>query len=106
MFGFLLGATTAGAGMYYYVIDEYRVANELLTEDIYVRPLSRPPITANSYPGPAVCRATDRKLREDARREGRCAEEVKDDARIPRTKSNTREGTLRICRTGTRMSPW
>ena len=37
MFGFLLGATTAGAGMYYYVIDEYRVSNELLTEDIYVR---------------------------------------------------------------------
>jgi hypothetical protein len=37
MFGFLLGATSAGAGMYYYVIDEYRVSNELLTEDIYVR---------------------------------------------------------------------
>ena len=37
LFGFLLGATTAGAGMYYYVIDEYRISNELLTEDIYVR---------------------------------------------------------------------
>jgi hypothetical protein len=37
LFGFLLGATTAGTGMYYYVIDEYRVSNELLTEDIYVR---------------------------------------------------------------------
>ncbi|KAF2732781.1 WLM-domain-containing protein [Polyplosphaeria fusca] len=35
LFGFLFGATTAGAGMYYYVIDEYRVSNELLTEDIY-----------------------------------------------------------------------
>ena len=35
LFGFLLGATSAGAGMYYYVIDEYRVSNELLTEDIY-----------------------------------------------------------------------
>ncbi|OCL01223.1 WLM-domain-containing protein [Glonium stellatum] len=35
IFGFLLGATTAGAGMYYYVIDEYKVSNELLTEDIY-----------------------------------------------------------------------
>jgi hypothetical protein len=23
--------------MYYYVIDEYRVSNQLLTEDIYVR---------------------------------------------------------------------
>lgn len=40
LFGFLLGATTAGAGMYYYVIDEYRVSNELLTEDIYVRALA------------------------------------------------------------------
>lgn len=38
LFGFLLGATTSGAGMYYYVIDEYRVSNQLLTEDIYVRP--------------------------------------------------------------------
>jgi hypothetical protein len=37
LFGFLFGATTAGAGMYYYVIDEYRVSNQLLTEDIYVR---------------------------------------------------------------------
>lgn len=35
IFGFLLGATTAGAGMYYYVIEEYKVSNELLTEDIY-----------------------------------------------------------------------
>ena len=41
LFGFLLGATTAGAGMYYYVIDEYRVSNELLTEDIYVRSMFR-----------------------------------------------------------------
>ncbi|KAF1994011.1 hypothetical protein P154DRAFT_398316, partial [Amniculicola lignicola CBS 123094] len=35
LFGFLLGATASGAGMYYYVIDEYRMSNELLTEDIY-----------------------------------------------------------------------
>lgn len=35
IFGFLLGATAAGAAMYYYVVDEYRVSNELLTEDIY-----------------------------------------------------------------------
>ncbi|KAJ9647309.1 hypothetical protein H2199_002296 [Coniosporium tulheliwenetii] len=35
LFGFLLGTTTAGAGMYYYVLDEYRVSNELLTQDIY-----------------------------------------------------------------------
>lgn len=26
--------------MYYYVLDEYRVSNELLTQDIYVRPIS------------------------------------------------------------------
>jgi len=38
IFGFLLGATSSGAGLYYYVIDEYKVSNELLTEDIYVRP--------------------------------------------------------------------
>ncbi|GAB7346159.1 hypothetical protein MBLNU457_4904t1 [Dothideomycetes sp. NU457] len=35
IFGFLLGATTSGAALYYYVIDEYKVSNELLTEDIY-----------------------------------------------------------------------
>lgn len=37
LFGFLLGSVIAGAGLYYYVIDEYKVSNELLTEDIYVR---------------------------------------------------------------------
>jgi hypothetical protein len=36
LFGFLLGTAAAGAGMYYYVLGEYRVSNELLTEDIYV----------------------------------------------------------------------
>ncbi|KAL8876348.1 MAG: hypothetical protein Q9198_005443 [Flavoplaca austrocitrina] len=35
LFGFLLGTTLAGAGTYYYILDEYRVSNELLTEDIY-----------------------------------------------------------------------
>lgn len=39
MFGFLLGTTLAGASAFYYIIDEYRVSNELLTEDIYVRDL-------------------------------------------------------------------
>ena len=34
--GFLAGSVLAGAGLYYYVIDEYKVSNELLTEDIYV----------------------------------------------------------------------
>lgn len=37
LFGFLLGSTAAGAGVYYYILEEYRVSNELLTEDIYVR---------------------------------------------------------------------
>jgi hypothetical protein len=46
LFGFLLGATTSGAGMYYYVIDEYRVSNQLLTEDIYVRSYTRPHYTS------------------------------------------------------------
>ncbi|KAK3175131.1 hypothetical protein OEA41_002377 [Lepraria neglecta] len=36
IFGFLLGATLAGAGTYYYILEEYKVSNELLTEDIYV----------------------------------------------------------------------
>ncbi|KAK4983438.1 hypothetical protein LTR50_007213 [Elasticomyces elasticus] len=33
--GFLLGVVLSGAGMYYYVVDEYKVSNQLLTEDIY-----------------------------------------------------------------------
>ena len=37
MFGFLLGSSAAAYGTYYYILDEYRVSNELLTEDIYVR---------------------------------------------------------------------
>ncbi|KAI4124857.1 MAG: hypothetical protein LQ338_004583 [Usnochroma carphineum] len=32
-----VGAFRGGAGTYYYILDEYRVSNELLTEDIYVR---------------------------------------------------------------------
>ncbi|WPH04364.1 Hypothetical protein R9X50_00725400 [Acrodontium crateriforme] len=35
LFGFLLGSVLAGGGLYYYVVDEYKVSNELLTEDIY-----------------------------------------------------------------------
>ncbi|TKA74958.1 hypothetical protein B0A55_04955 [Friedmanniomyces simplex] len=35
LFGFLLGSVLAGGGLHYYVIDEYKVSNELLTEDIY-----------------------------------------------------------------------
>ena len=36
LFGFLLGSTVAGGLAYYYVYDEYKTANELLTEDINV----------------------------------------------------------------------
>ncbi|KAI1648025.1 uncharacterized protein F4817DRAFT_89839 [Daldinia loculata] len=35
LFGFLLGSTLAGAGIYGYVLREYKASNELLTEDIY-----------------------------------------------------------------------
>ena len=37
LLGFLLGSTLTGAGVYYYILEEYKVSNELLTEDIYVR---------------------------------------------------------------------
>ena len=37
LLGFFLGSTLTGAGVYYYVLEEYKVSNELLTEDIYVR---------------------------------------------------------------------
>jgi hypothetical protein len=37
LFGFLAGSVAAGAGVYYYILDEYRLSNEMLTEDIYVR---------------------------------------------------------------------
>ena len=37
LFGFLLGSSIAAYSTYYWVLEEYRVANEMLTEDIYVR---------------------------------------------------------------------
>lgn len=43
--GFLTGSVAAGAAVYYFILGEYRTANEMLTEDIYVRlslPLSLP----------------------------------------------------------------
>lgn len=39
-FGFLLGSTVAGASMYYYVVDEYKISNQMLSEDIYVCEIS------------------------------------------------------------------
>ncbi|KAK0655722.1 hypothetical protein B0T16DRAFT_397594 [Cercophora newfieldiana] len=35
LFGFFFGSTLAGAGVYYYALQEYKASNELLTEDIY-----------------------------------------------------------------------
>ncbi|KUI66135.1 hypothetical protein VM1G_01615 [Cytospora mali] len=35
LFGFLLGATLAGSGTYYYVLQDYKASNELLQDDIY-----------------------------------------------------------------------
>ncbi|KAJ5993701.1 hypothetical protein N7451_009425 [Penicillium sp. IBT 35674x] len=34
VFGFLSGTVVAGASVYYYVLGDYRVANEMLTDDI------------------------------------------------------------------------
>ncbi|KAL4869052.1 hypothetical protein BDV12DRAFT_168526 [Aspergillus spectabilis] len=35
LFGFLSGTVFAGAVVYYYILGEYRISNESLTEDIY-----------------------------------------------------------------------
>lgn len=79
LLGFLLGATMSGAGMYYYVIDEYRVSNQLLTEDIYVRCIFikclRRKLTWET--GAPVRGSTDRRLCSDARGKGRREKEVK-----------------------------
>lgn len=37
LFGFLTGAVVAGASVYYYVLGDYRVSNEMLSDDITVR---------------------------------------------------------------------
>ncbi|KAH0613970.1 uncharacterized protein H6S33_005856 [Morchella sextelata] len=34
LFGFLLGSSVSGAAAYFYLLEEYKVSNELLTEDI------------------------------------------------------------------------
>ena len=36
LFGFLLGSTVSGGAAYLYLLDEYKVSNELLTEDVEV----------------------------------------------------------------------
>ncbi|KAL4788355.1 hypothetical protein BJX76DRAFT_316294 [Aspergillus varians] len=35
LFGFLSGAVVAGTAVYFYILGEYRISNEMLTEDIY-----------------------------------------------------------------------
>ncbi|OKL55766.1 hypothetical protein UA08_09042 [Talaromyces atroroseus] len=35
IFGFLLGTVAAGASVYFYILKEYRVSNEMLTGDIF-----------------------------------------------------------------------
>ncbi|KAH7270354.1 uncharacterized protein BKA55DRAFT_551411 [Fusarium redolens] len=37
LFGFLLGSFLSGSAAYSYLLKEYKTANDLLTEDIYVR---------------------------------------------------------------------
>ncbi|KAJ5905968.1 uncharacterized protein N7473_002884 [Penicillium subrubescens] len=34
LFGFLTGAVVAGASVYYYVLGDYRISNEMLNDDI------------------------------------------------------------------------
>ncbi|KAJ5089949.1 hypothetical protein N7532_008633 [Penicillium argentinense] len=34
VFGFLCGAVAAGASVYYYVLGDYRISNEMLNQDI------------------------------------------------------------------------
>ncbi|KAF3480376.1 uncharacterized protein GIQ15_05723 [Arthroderma uncinatum] len=37
LLGFFAGSTVAGASIYYYILEEFRMSNEALTGDIYVR---------------------------------------------------------------------
>ena len=46
--GFLLGSTITGAASYLYIYEEYRVANDLLTEDIDVCTPSHIPTRART----------------------------------------------------------
>ena len=36
LLGFFVGATLAGASVWFYILQEYRVSNEMLGEDVYV----------------------------------------------------------------------
>ncbi|KAJ5196032.1 hypothetical protein N7449_006511 [Penicillium cf. viridicatum] len=47
VFGFLTGSVAAGASVYYYILAEYRFANELLSDDISA--LQKATIKLQSY---------------------------------------------------------
>lgn len=36
LFGFLLGSVLSGGALYYYVVDEYKISNAMLNEDLMV----------------------------------------------------------------------
>jgi hypothetical protein len=68
--GLLFGSVLSGVGMYAYVVQEYRVSNELLTEDIFVSSLdlfSRLVLTQQES---ASLSSTDRSIRESPRGQG------------------------------------
>ncbi|KAJ5513477.1 hypothetical protein N7463_003029 [Penicillium fimorum] len=46
-FGFLAGSVAAGASVYYYILGEYRLANEMLSDDIAA--LQKATIKLQSY---------------------------------------------------------
>lgn len=52
MLGFAIGSMTAGVVVYKYVLEEYRVSNELLTEDVYVCHSLALPLRLNLFPYP------------------------------------------------------
>ncbi|EKV16231.1 zinc finger HIT domain-containing protein 1 [Penicillium digitatum] len=47
VFGFLTGSVAAGASVYYYILSEYRLANEMLSDDISA--LQKATIKLQSY---------------------------------------------------------
>ncbi|KAJ5479086.1 hypothetical protein N7530_004595 [Penicillium desertorum] len=47
VFGFLAGSVAAGASVYYYILAEYRFANEMLSDDIVA--LQKATIKLQSY---------------------------------------------------------
>lgn len=38
LFGFLFGCVLSGSAVYTYLVQEFKVSNDMLSEDIYVRP--------------------------------------------------------------------